>query len=144
MTNQSQLCTLLGKGTRRTDVMFGVRWSELDERLGIQENLVDIDGSGAGDTFLLNDNFATNNQFVGGELGFLWEWMYRRWSVELLSKIAVGNTRQRVNVSGSTLFDGNNLQPGGLLAQVSNIGVYERDQFSTIPEIGVTMGYLHP
>ena len=141
-SNQSQLCTLLGKGTRRTDVMFGARWSELDERLGIEENLLDIDGADADSTFRVNDDFATNNQFVGGELGFLWEWMHRRWSVELLSKLAIGNTRQKVSIRGTTLFDGEDLETGGLLAQRSNIGDHERDQFSMIPEVGLTLGYM--
>jgi hypothetical protein len=134
-------------GVRRIDALFGVRWAQLDEGLRVTEDLASPQGTTAPTTtFLLNDRFLTSNEFLGGELGFVWEWEHRRWSLELLSKIALGNTRQRVDISGSTLRDAGMqteaLQQGGLLALPSNIGTYTRDQFSVLPELGVTMGYL--
>ena len=137
-------------GTRHVDMIYGVRWAQLDERLGITEDLEVIGppGSGGiGTTFLVHDNFATANEFVGGEIGFLLDWQRRRWSLELLSKLALGNNRQRVFISGDTFGDPNNgtstdFKQGGLLAQPSNIGAYERNELSVIPEIGVTAGYL--
>lgn len=141
-----RLGALLNRGTRHTDVFFGVRWAQLNENLGISEDLIET-GDPPQTTFLVNDGFGTSNEFVGGELGFLWEWEHRRWSLELLSKLAIGNTRQHVMIAGSTTRDQNDgggaeTRSGGLLALDSNIGNYDRDAFSVIPEVGLTAGYL--
>jgi hypothetical protein len=137
---------LIDKGTRHTDVFYGVRWSQLDEGLRVSEDLT-VDEAPPQTTLMVNDAFGTSNEFFGGEFGFLWEWEHRRWSLEFLSKLAIGNTRQHVMINGSTTRDlndgsGPETRTGGLLAQTSNIGNYQRDQFSVIPEVGVTAGYL--
>jgi hypothetical protein len=148
------------RGTRHVDVMYGVRWAQLNETLGITEDLQVIpltadqvtagfvpQPQALGTTFDVQDRFSTSNEFVGGELGFLWDWEYRRWSLELLSKLAIGSTKQKVNISGSTrqttLAPGptDETRSGGLLALDSNIGRYERDELSVIPEIGFTVGF---
>ena len=147
-----------GGGTRRIDLLTGVRFTRLEESLGIREDLtVDAGDSGSsnnaglppdGTQFIVNDLFETKNEFIGGELGFLWEVEYRRVSLELLSKLAIGNTRQRARISGTTevITDPPTVptpavSQGGLLAQRSNIGTYERDEFSVMPEVGFTLGY---
>ena len=144
--SEGPCATLFGKGTRHTDVYFGFRWAQLQEGLPIQENLEVIAPSvDVGTTFQVNDVFSTNNEFVGGELGFLWDWEYRRWSLELLSKLGIGSTRQRVSINGSTTRTEPGELPetrtGGLLAQESNIGDYERNELSVLPQLGVTLGY---
>jgi Putative beta barrel porin-7 (BBP7) len=139
----SPYARFFSRGTRRFDLITGFRWTVLDESLSIEEDLTSL---ADGTTFLLNDNFATSNRFTGGEVGFLWEWLHNQWSLEFLSKVAIGNTRQRVFISGSTLFDrgtaDEDFATGGLLTQNSNIGAYERDELSVIPELGFTVGYM--
>ena len=55
------------------------------------------------------------------------------------------NNEQRVNIDGQTIIieslpdDGT--IPGGLLAQMSNIEEFQRDDFPVVPELGVTLGY---
>ena len=132
------------RGTRHIDVLFGLRYAELREDLTITEDLQTMETTGPTTSIDLHDRFATDNSFVGGELGFLWDWEYRRWSLEMLSKLAIGNTRQRVHISGSTIQDdgtGPVSKPGGLLTQTTNIGSFSRDEFSVLPEIGLTLGY---
>ncbi len=158
-----RLFRLMKYGTKRTDVIYGIRWASLDESLGIREDLVVVQGPPTvGTTFVVNDLFETSNDFVGGDIGFMMEWERRRWSLEFLSKIAIGNTRQRVDINGNTTTGGTatpGVAEGGLLTQrfvhpgadgipgnaddfvVGNIGRYERDEFSMIPEIGATLGY---
>ncbi|MCA9260306.1 MAG: BBP7 family outer membrane beta-barrel protein [Planctomycetales bacterium] len=130
-------------GVRRIDAVVGVRWAQLDEGLRVTEDLATRDTVPT--TFLLRDQFLTSNEFVGGDVGFIWEWEHRRLSLELLSRIALGSTRQQVQIAGSTLRDAGQatqaLATGGLLALPSNIGVYTRDQFSVMPELGATFGY---
>lgn len=153
-------CPIFGKcdkffagGTRHVDIIYGVRWVELNEGLRINEDLEVVESEtpgfpdpvGIGTTFVLNDNFVTSNEFFGGEIGFSLDWERRRWSLELLSRLAIGNTRQQVDISGDTTetFEGDTrTKAGGLLSQDSNIGRYERNEFSVIPEIGITGGYL--
>ncbi|MEQ8838804.1 MAG: BBP7 family outer membrane beta-barrel protein, partial [Lacipirellulaceae bacterium] len=140
-------------GVRRTDFLWGIRWADLDEQLWIREDL--IERGTAPDAFIVNDMYDTTNQITGAEVGFRWQWERQRWSLDLLSKIALGNTEQTVRINGSTTRtpDGGAPEtvPGGLLALPAgsttpnvpgNIGVYERDQFSVMPELGIKLGYM--
>ncbi len=144
-----RLCDLLNCGTRRTDLLTGVRWARLNESLSVMEDLVVINeefGADVGTEILVNDYFGTSNDFVGGEIGYTTEWEKERWSLSILSKLALGNNRQRVRISGFTQTTPPGLpsdepEQGGLLAQVTNIGEEERDEFSVIPEVGFTLGY---
>ena len=137
-----------GGGTRHVDMIYGVRWAQLNEGISITEDLTATAQSPdpAGTTFDINDSFSSSNEFFGGEVGFIVDWERRRWSLELLSKLAIGNTRQRADFRGVTTIS----EPGGdtdvfpnrgLLVQPSNAGDYEQDQFSVIPQLGLTGGY---
>lgn len=144
-----RLCDLLRCGTRRTDLLTGVRWARLSDDLRINEDLVVIDddfGADVGTEILVEDYFATSNDFVGGEIGYTTEWEKDRWSLTLLSKLAIGNNRQRVRISGFTQTTqpgqpSDEPEVGGLLAQTTNIGFEERDELSVMPEVGFTLGY---
>jgi hypothetical protein len=131
----------------RVDVLGGFRYLDLDEGLQITESLVasptlPILG---GSRFIVSDRFATRNEFYGGQVGARCQYTWGRWSVDVLSKIALGTTRQAVDISGNTLFTpaggGTSAFTGGLLAQPSNIGHFSRDIFTVVPEIGVNLGY---
>jgi len=131
-----------GRRSQRFDLLLGLRYARLNERLSIDEDLRTIeDNGGTPTTFLVNDTFRTDNVFFGGELGFLMEWVADQWSLEVLSKLAIGSTRQRVTIDGSTIIDGGTPLVGGLLAQTSNIGRYSRNELSVMPELGFTAGY---
>ena len=130
-------------GVSRIDALVGYRFLSLDERIFIRENLNSLDTSNPG-TFNIYDRFDTSNEFHGADLGFNWEWESDRWSFSVLSKVAIGNTHQRVNIAGqTTISDGTNsyTEQGGLLALNSNIGSYRRDVFSMVPELGATLGF---
>ena len=141
-----------GGDYRFVDFLFGFRWYQLNETLEINEDLV-VDIPPPGDTtnngtrFLVFDQFKTENDFVGGDLGFDWGIERGRFSLGLLSKLAIGNNRQRVSINGTTqvIPPGETEAPGtgvgGLLAQRSNIGDYERDRFCMIPELNFNVGY---
>ncbi|MFV2068419.1 MAG: BBP7 family outer membrane beta-barrel protein [Pirellulales bacterium] len=133
---------LFGQGTRRLDFLFGFRSSRLRENLGVSENLQTLDSLPT--TFNVSDQFSTTNEFTGLEIGYLWGWQNRRWSVDLLSRLALGNTNQQVDIRGSTVRDlgaGPETGAGGLLALPSNIGSYTRDELSVMPELGATLGF---
>jgi len=130
-------------GVSRIDIIGGYRFLRLDERVLIRENLTSLQSVNPG-TFDISDRFDTSNQFHGADIGFIWEWESTRWSFEFLSKVAIGNTDQRVDIRGQTIVSNNGVSftnDGGLLALQSNIGTYQRDVFSMVPEIGLTIGY---
>jgi hypothetical protein len=75
----------------------------------------------------------------------MYDWSYKRWSFEFLSRLAIGRTRQRVAINGFTTItppgDPAETGVGGLLTQTSNIGEYERNELSVLPQLGFTAGY---
>ena len=130
-------------GVSRIDVIAGYRYLKLDDRLLIRENLNSLLSTDPG-SFDITDRFDTSNKFHGGDVGFIWEWESQKWSIEFLTKVAIGNTDQRANIRGSTTVSNNGASftnEGGLLALRSNSGSYQRDVFSVVPEIGLTLGY---
>jgi hypothetical protein len=131
-------------GTYRIGLLGGFRFLKLDESLNISEDLTEL-----GDTVSrqqLSDNFGTHNQFWGGQIGTVIEWRRGCWSVDLKTKVALGGTRENVNISGSevdtTLNTGAQQRfNSGFLALPTNIGKYNRDLFGVVPEVGLTIGY---
>jgi|GEM_PF-1125983 len=164
----NRLYRLLRKGTRRTDILLGYRYASLEDDLSVMEDLSEFTSISTnpptlGNELDVTDIFETRNEFHGGEIGYETEWSHNRWSLSLLTKIAIGSTNQRVRINGSTVIDDGlglvETSRGGLLTQgfdhpgvdgiagnaddfyVGNIGEYERDEFSVLPELGMTLGY---
>jgi hypothetical protein len=128
-----------GQGNARLDFLVGYRWARLKERLRIFEDLTTLIDEPPGDVL---DRFTAYNDFHGCDLAVQWQVRHNRWFLETLGRISLGNNRQTVDIFGNTVFT----QPvpaefeGGLLTQTTNIGRYTRDDFTMIPEIGVTLG----
>lgn len=140
----SQLCCQTVPTSSRLDGTIGYRYWELDETLRIQENLT-LQANNPGDTFDIVDTFATRNQFNGAELGFLWQGRRGWWSLDALMRLGIGNMHQTVTNSGSTsIGEGgtSTIDPdSGFLVQRTNAGTFDRDKFTMVPELGLTVGY---
>jgi hypothetical protein len=132
----------------RIDVLAGYRFLRLDDELDIVESLVSVGESTPGGAFLLRDQFATENEFHGFDMGTSMSWCKGCWSLDVLSKLAIGSTRSRIDIAGSTIITEQGQSEtfeGGLLAQRTNIGQRAFDEFAVVPELGVTVGYqLNP
>ncbi|MGA2617385.1 MAG: BBP7 family outer membrane beta-barrel protein [Thermoguttaceae bacterium] len=131
----------------RMDFLVGWRNARLDESLRISQFSEWTASQGqivAGTTKSLFDLFDTENQFQGAELGVVYQQHIGRWSLETLMKLGLGNTHSRVLIDGMTTTTvpngGTTTFTGGLLAQQTNIGQHDKNQFSMIPELGVTAG----
>jgi hypothetical protein len=141
------LCNLKRYCCGRTDFLLGARYMRLRESLDITENLLIPPNSPAlaGTQIFLNDHFATRNWFVGGQLGLRQQFIWSNWQLDLIGKVALGNTHQRANIDGATIITPPGAAPsaftGGLFALPTNIGEYNRDQFSVVSEAGITLGY---
>jgi hypothetical protein len=131
----------------RFDAIVGYRFLRLDDCVGITENATSLDSQAPG-SFLIRDSFQSENQFHGVDLGTNFSWCKGCFSLDLLSKIALGNTRSRIDIAGNSIIteDGDSENfAGGILAQRTNIGSYSADEFAVAPELGVTLGYqLNP
>ncbi|MGL4513784.1 MAG: BBP7 family outer membrane beta-barrel protein [Lacipirellulaceae bacterium] len=132
------------RGIARVDFVGGYRYADFEEGLSIEERLTALPGSGQTGEFAIFDRFDTDNTFHGVDLGFVYDWEVERWALELTSRIALGNTRQRVRVNGGTTVtaDGDTTSAtGGLLALDSNMGEYNRSRFGVLPELSARLAY---
>ncbi len=132
----------------RIDVVGGYRYFRYREGLTVNERLrvTDLNGPVAtGTTINLFDSFSTENDFHGGEIGISAVMNRGPWSFDMLTKLAVGNMYQSVNIQGSNLVSIPNqtpvLTPGGLLALSTNMGVYDRNDFAFLPELNLNARY---
>jgi Putative beta barrel porin-7 (BBP7) len=130
----------------RNETNIGYRFLELEEGVRITEDLVSTNATDPG-SFLISDSFETRNQFNGFDMA----WTHRRtrgfWTFDSSIRLALGNNRQTVRINGQTTTNEPGATPsqqtrvGGLLAQRSNIGEYEQNQFAVVPEISLGLGY---
>jgi hypothetical protein len=115
----------------KVDVLGGYRHYRLSESLTVQET-ASVPGFPV--PFDLLDRFETDNHFHGAELGLAMECYHGSWALEGLAKVALGNVREEVRVSGRSI-PALPLREGGLLAQPTNIGTFSDDNFSAIPHL---------
>lgn len=132
----------------RLDGLIGWRFNRLSDHLQISESTATTDPGGiipAGTTIDLLDRFDTMNRFHGAEIGLLLEERRSNWTLDTSIKVAFGNTHSSVRIDGSTTTTVPGVAPvtsrGGLLALPTNIGLYEDNRFSVVPEFGITLGY---
>jgi hypothetical protein len=132
----------------RIYAIAGFRNINLDESLSITENVQGLPTAEppfTNQAATVNDYFGTQNHFYGGQVGLDARWYWGRWSIEGRGKVAIGDTAQILDISGSQRF----VSPtgvvqnftGGLFALPSNIGHFSHNAFSVIPEIGLNLGY---
>jgi hypothetical protein len=134
--------------------LAGFRFLDLREGLSITENVVSAqavpnDTLGIftpGNQIIVSDQFRTQNQFYGGQLGAEGEYRSGRWSLMGRVQVALGVTHSTVDIAGSqsvtTLAGQTQVFPaGGLLALPSNSGSFSHNQFSVVPQIGLKVGY---
>ena len=128
--------------------LAGLRYLNLNEDLTITENVINLPTAPANPNVraVVFDDFATRNQFYGAQVGLEGEFGRGPWSLDVLGKLALGDTHQRVIINGGQQVT--NLATGvttpfrgGLLALPSNIGTHSRDAFSVVPEVNLTLNY---
>lgn len=133
--------------------LIGYRYLNLSEALEMKENIVVVGpGNGRlnvpdppGTVVFVRDRFATENRFHGGQVGFTWERRRGAWTFWGRATIAFGITEQELEIYGiQTRIRPNQPPasfPGGLLAAASNLGTFQLDRFSVVPEVTVQLGY---
>lgn len=131
----------------RTDLLVGYRYYKYSDSVGIRENLrITEPGSPYENSlFQIDDSFRARNDFHGSEFGLRTKLYRGRWSLEILTKIALGNTHQVVAIDGQTIVTSpglaTDIRDGGVFAVRTNKGTYTRDTFTMIPQLGLDLGY---
>jgi hypothetical protein len=133
------------------EASLGFRYLNLNEALNINSvSLVQIapqfQGLGLpfdGNTISVSDSFQTRNHFYGAQLGSRVEMGYKRWTLELTGKVALGVTHQIATVQGLTTIDTTPtfIQNGGLFAVSSNSGRFTSNAFTVVPEVGFNLRF---
>ena len=128
------------------DLLAGYRYYRLDDQLTITEDLLDISGGSTdGTTYLITDSFRAENRFHGGEIGMQTRIQRNCWYLNVLAKMAIGNNHTVVTIDGQTVTTipgfPETIDENGIYATQSNIGRYEDDRFTIIPQIGLELGY---
>ncbi|MFO0804539.1 MAG: BBP7 family outer membrane beta-barrel protein [Gemmataceae bacterium] len=132
-----------------SEVFAGYRALALNESIGINEFITALPGNEnndpAGTLVTVHDSFQTRNRFNGGQVGYYTERTWERWTLEGRGSVALGNTSQTVEITGfqTRTRPGQPMETfsGGLLATGPNLGKFERDRFSVVPEFSVNVGY---
>jgi hypothetical protein len=129
----------------RCDWLVGFRYLDLNERLEVTEAALGVPGGPfSGMQIRLSESIKTGNQFFGPQLGFMAECRRGPWTLDLRAKVGLGVTWQSITYSGATTMASNGTVmtlPGGLYALNSNIGTFNRDRFSVVPELSINLGY---
>lgn len=136
----------------RVDGLLGFRYANLDEELNITEDFVRLTPTvtatqvlPAGTRLQISDFFGTRNDFYGGQVGAVGEYRWDRWVVDVRATIALGVNDQRLTIAGNQVVTLPGAAPqlftGGLLAEPSNIGQFDRQPFSVLPEVTFNVGY---
>lgn len=108
----------------------------------INEDLLLTSRSTGNTTFVFRDSFDTTNEFHGGDFGFWGRFRRGAWDINILSKLAIGSTRERAIISGTTTTNGTvTSTTTGLFAQPSNGGDRFRDIFTVVPELNLNWAY---
>ena len=129
----------------RVDMLLGYRAQSLTDGLTVTEGLTTLDVAGnPSGTIYLQDRFRSTNLFQGGQIGLDGSWRRQNWFLDVRGLLAMGATRQTVDIDGFTVTQAPGAAPltqaGGLYALPSNIGHYDRDRFTLVPSLGAVLG----
>lgn len=130
--------------TAHSPTIFGIkvgpRFYHLDDDLQFDERFA----TNAGNQFALHDFFGTENSFLGAEVGLQSRLQKGRLSLNVGVQLAVGATRQELEIRGQNMaiVNGNLIQGNtGFYTQNSNSGSSDRTRFSVIPAFDLQLGW---
>jgi hypothetical protein len=130
----------------RLDLLAGYRWLHYGEDFGVREDLLPLGGAFApGTNIVVLDRFRVRSDFHGAMLGLGYGDRVGAFTLDITGRASVGYLSRRVDIDGSTTVSVPGGAPvvsvGGLLAQRSNIGGYDKGKWTVIPELEMRLGY---
>ena len=139
---------LTRRGNVTIDLSAGYRYQQLNDHLSLGDTL-SFSGSQAalpaGSILTQSDVFDTRNVFQGGEVGLTSFIQLESFSINTSLKAAVGETFSEVSILGATTTNipgqGISNQVGGFLALPSNMGAFDSQRLSIVPELALTFAW---
>lgn len=133
-------------GWFRLNSLLGYRFYRHDENLRIQQSISPTSPNIIPGTLVsTTDNFGVRNQFHGIDLGFRSQVLWREFTLEVLTKVAIGRLTRQIDIGGDQTISVPGAAPlvqsGGVLALSSNSGTFHYDDWKTLPEAGVTLNW---
>ena len=130
----------------RFDGLLGYRHFRFDEHVNIREDLNPLSSAFVpGTRIIVVDEFRTENTFHGVLLGCALDYRQGPWSMELLAKADVGQLSRRSTIFGHTRIETPGAatvdHAGGILAQTTNMGTIDSNDWIVIPELEFNLGY---
>ena len=128
----------------RLSSIFGYRYYTYSENLRIDQDIMPTSTAFVpGTQIASSDHFATRNIFNGADLGLRNEFYWNNFSLEVLTKIAIGRMNALASVNGSSVTSVPGTAPvisqNGVYALGSNSGAFSRDHMAILPELGLTL-----
>jgi hypothetical protein len=137
----AHFCTDRGGCTLRATGLVGCRYLQLDDRVDITNRQALVSDPSV--VAVGQADFATRNQFVGGQVGSRLGASSGAFSLDVTTKLAVGGVHLVSTVAGSPLLSGASvlppLVPGPLLALPSNVGRSASDRIAVVPEFNLRL-----
>lgn len=132
----------------RVDLIYGWRYLQLSDSVSVGDYSISTDPNSQqvplGTVLTGSDIFRATNKFNGGMIGFQTERRRGIWSLTTTGKLGLGNMHQTVFINGYSTTAVPGVAPsnfaGNVLALPSNIGRYDRNVFSAIPELNLNLG----
>lgn len=134
---------------RSWSLLAGYRYLSVDEGLTLSTTQNDDVNFFPGQFVNTLDQFETRNDFHGGQFGIRGQWTRGIWFFGSTVKVALGNMHEVVRIRGDSVTNTGagfltqipvTTAPGGVYAQPTNIGNYERDHFAVLPEVTLRFG----
>lgn len=138
----------------------GFRYLNLNEQFSLTDSAIYTASAFSPDTngfAIVSDNFQTKNQFYGFQIGARSNMAYKKATLDLTGKIAIGENYETLKINGQTtirnspdpIFFPDASYAAGVFAQPSNSGSFNNRQFAVIPEVQAKLGYfvtphIHP
>lgn len=127
------------------NTIVGARWMALNEQLRVDSNSVLTDVDPADPPIRdITDQFSTRNNFYGLNFGFHSEFRKGRWFTDMVAKVALGFTHEKLNQSGFTRFVDQGVEtviPFGAYVLEPNSGRFSNKDLAALPEFNLKLGY---
>ncbi|MBI1832297.1 MAG: BBP7 family outer membrane beta-barrel protein, partial [Planctomycetes bacterium] len=126
--------------------LLGYRYYRYDESLRARQ-IIDPTNRNfiAGTQIVSADNFNVRNEFHGIDLGLRTQFIWDRFTLDVLTKLAVGRINRAVNINGEQTITTPGFAPitrdGGVLALGSNSGLSATGDWKVVPEAGLNLNW---
>ncbi|MGL4550401.1 MAG: BBP7 family outer membrane beta-barrel protein [Gemmataceae bacterium] len=138
--------TFWDRGWFRLDSLLGYRFYRYDGAFRAVQVLNPLEANFVPGTRIdTRDDVSAQNEFHGAEVGVRAKFLWDDFALSLLAKVAGGNLRREVKVSGAQTITVPGLapvtSPAGFYALSSNSGTFLSNDFTAVPEFGATLSW---